>query len=58
MERQMKMLIKKVVQLSGEYLDRVIGADTPTLYYNPNGVFQNLIDHLPQLKQKYRPTPW
>lgn len=58
MERQMKMLIKKAVQLSGEYFDRLIGADTPTLYYNPNGVFQDLIDRLPQLKQKYRPTPW
>ena len=54
----MKMLLQKALDLSSEYLDRWTGADTPTLYYNPNGVFRGLIDHLPQLKQKYRPTPW
>ncbi len=54
----MKMLLKKALELTGEYFDRWIGADTPTLYYNPNGVFRGLIDRLPQLKQKYRPTPW
>ena len=54
----MKMLLKKLGQLSSEYLDRFSGADEPTLYYNPNGVFSGLIERLPQLQQKYRPTPW
>ncbi|MBD8008658.1 MULTISPECIES: YheT family hydrolase [Acinetobacter] len=54
----MKMLLKKMGQLSSEYLDRFSGADQPTLYYNPNGIFSGLIEYLPQLKQKYRPTPW
>lgn len=54
----MKMLLKKLGQLSSEYLDRFSGADLPTLYYNPNGVFSGVVERLPLLKQKYRPTPW
>ena len=34
------------------------GAEVPTLYYDPNGQVKQLLDELPQLKQKYRPTPW
>ncbi len=54
----MKMLLKKLGQLSSEYLDRFSGARRADLYYNPNGVFSRLIERLPQLQQKYRPTPW
>ncbi|MCO8045679.1 alpha/beta hydrolase [Acinetobacter bohemicus] len=54
----MKILLKKLGQLSSEYLDRFSGADLPTLYYNPNGVFSGVVERLPLLKQKYRPTPW
>lgn len=54
----MKMWLKKMSQLSSEYLDRFSGADLPTLYYNPNGLFSGVIERLPLLKQKYRPTPW
>lgn len=54
----MKMWLKKMSQLSSEYLDRFSGADLPTLYYNPNGLFSGVIERLPLLKEKYRPTPW
>ncbi|ANF81877.1 alpha/beta hydrolase [Acinetobacter sp. NCu2D-2] len=54
----MKALAKKLKDLSIDYLDQWIGADSPTLYYNPHGVFQDIVDRLPQLKAKYRPTPW
>ena len=54
----MKILLRKVLKFSEDYLDRLIGADTPTLYYNPAGVFKDVLAQLPQLTEKYRPTPW
>ena len=54
----MKMLLHKVLKYSEDYLDRFIGTDTPTLYYNSTGVFKDVLARLPQLSEKYRPTPW
>lgn len=54
----MKMLLSKMARLSAEYVDRWIGADAPKIYCNPNGICSELLEQLPQLKQKYRPTPW
>lgn len=54
----MKMLLQRVLQYSKDRLDSVIGADTPTLYYHAEGVFKDVLARIPQLTEKYRPTPW
>lgn len=54
----MNALLQKVKNLSTQYLDDVTGSEAPKLYYHPNGVFQDVLELLPQLKDKYRPTPW
>ena len=54
----MKFMINKITQLAQELLDHVIGAELPTLYFSPRGEARRMRDILPQLKQKYRPTPW
>lgn len=54
----MKGWFEKLSQVSCHYLDRLIGSDTPKLYYQPDGAFQHLTTALPQLQSKYRPTPW
>lgn len=40
----MKMLLKKLGQLSSEYLDRFSGADEPTLYYLQMVFFQDSLN--------------
>jgi uncharacterized protein len=54
----MKTLFEKMAKLSGEYIERWAGAEIPTLYYNDHGRFSGVLERLPQLKDKYRPTPW
>ena len=54
----MKVWFEKLTQVSAQYLDRLIGSDIPKLYYQPDGAFRHLSHTLPQLKSKYRPTPW
>ena len=54
----MKFMINKITQLAQELLDQAIGAELPTLYFSPRGEARRMRDLLPQLKQKYRPTPW
>ncbi|NHB57326.1 alpha/beta hydrolase [Acinetobacter sp. 194] len=39
-------------------LDQITGAEQPTIYYNVQSHSQQILSRLPQLKQKYRPTPW
>ncbi|OTG66360.1 YheT family hydrolase [Acinetobacter silvestris] len=51
-------IIHKVHQLVQSALDRVTGAENPKLYFDQQGQLKDVIDKLPQLKQKYRPTPW
>lgn len=51
----------KVNKLSGwveRVVDQVTGAEQPVLYYDQYGPTQLILNQLPQLKQKYRPTPW
>lgn len=36
----------------------MLGAEHPKVYYHPQGKIKDILDKLPQLKQKYRPTPW
>ncbi|MFB5708629.1 YheT family hydrolase [Acinetobacter radioresistens] len=52
------MMVKKLTALTRELLDQVTGAEQPKLYFDPNGKVQQVLEHLPQLKEKYRPTPW
>ncbi|QIO06069.1 YheT family hydrolase [Acinetobacter shaoyimingii] len=39
-------------------LDQITGAEQPTVYYNVQSHSQQILSRLPQLNQKYRPTPW
>lgn len=50
--------LQKLSQIAYDYLDHLTGAKLPHLYYDPHGVFQNIVPHLDSLQQKYRPTPW
>ena len=50
--------LQKIAQITQSVLDQVTGADLPTLYYQPYGEIRRILDYLPQLKEKYRPTPW
>ena len=34
----------------------MLGAEHPKVYYHPQGKIKDILDKLPQLKQKYRPT--
>lgn len=54
----MNLRFKKFSQFSVTVLDHLTGAAQPKLYYHPQGIFQNVLDGLPQLQKKYRPTPW
>lgn len=54
----MKQFIQQLGHLSAQYLERWSGAESPTLYYKPDGIFSQLKQHIPLLQDKYRPTPW
>ena len=54
----MKFVVNKIGQLVQEIVDQITGAALPTLYYDPQGEAGQVLEVLPQLKQKYRPTPW
>ena len=54
----MKFLVKKISLLAQEIVDQITGAEFPTLYFHPEGEARQMLNVLPQLKQKYRPTPW
>lgn len=53
-----KLAANRLGRLSQHWLDRLSGAEQPTLYFDPQGQAKQLIKHLPQLQLKYRPTPW
>lgn len=50
--------LNKIKVLGSEWIDSVIGAEQPKLYYSPQGQSKKVLEKLPQLQQKYRPTPW
>lgn len=50
--------VRSLTEKSLEILDQLVGADLPRLYYHPQGQLAPIIEALPRLKQKYRPTPW
>lgn len=50
--------LNKIKAFGSELFDSVLGAEQPKIYYDPNGKIKDILDKLPQLKQKYRPTPW
>lgn len=54
----MKLVVDKLNQWMLNALDKVTGAESPQLYYHPTGKIAQMIELMPQLKQKYRPTPW
>ncbi|AXY56528.1 alpha/beta hydrolase [Acinetobacter chinensis] len=51
-------ILNKFNQFTQAVLDQITGAEQPKLYYNTHGQIKHVLDHLPQLHQKYRPTPW
>lgn len=50
--------LNKIKAFGSELFDSVLGAEQPKVYYDPKGKIKDVLDKLPQLKQKYRPTPW
>lgn len=54
----MKLILKKARKASLKVLDKVTGAEVPKLYYKSDGYLKNVLEQLPQLSKKYRPTPW
>lgn len=54
----MNFIVKGLGQLLQNVVDPLIGAEQPKLYYNAMSTSQDILNRLPQLKQKYRPTPW
>ena len=50
--------LDKIKVLGSELLDSVLGAEQPKMYYDPQGKIKDVLEKLPQLKQKYRPTFW
>ena len=50
--------LAKLKVLGSELLDSVLGAEQPKMYYDPQGKIKDVLERLPQLKKKYRPTPW
>ncbi len=51
-------ILNKVSQLSQSVLDRVTGAEVPKLYFNRQGEMTEILNNMPLLQEKYRPTPW
>lgn len=51
-------VFNKIKNLSLELIDSVVGAEQPKIYYDTDGKMKDVLGKLPQLKQKYRPTPW
>lgn len=51
-------LMHKFSQKLLDTLDELTGAEQPKIYYPADGKLNALLEHIPQLKQKYRPTPW
>ena len=56
--RLKKTNLNNVRQLTQNVLDQLTGAEQPKMYFNPEGELTEVLQKLPQLQQKYRPTPW
>ena len=54
----MKFVVNKLNHFVQKVIDQVTGAEKPVLYYDAQGPTQQILKQLPQLYQKYRPTPW
>lgn len=54
----MRIDVSKVSQLLQSILDQLTGAELPTLYYDSLSPTHHILNKLPRLKEKYRPTPW
>lgn len=54
----MKFVVNKLSHFVQTVTDQVTGAEKPVLYYNAHGPTGQILKRLPQLHQKYRPTPW
>ncbi len=55
---QIEKLAEKAKQSGQALIDRFSGAALPTLYFNQQGHGSQWIQHIGQLTEKYRPTPW
>lgn len=54
----MKNVFYKFFQFTDYFLDQITGAEIPKLYFKEQGQLKNILNLLPQLQKKYRPTPW
>ena len=51
-------ILNKMNHVTQNLLDQLTGAEQPKSYYNRQGQLHEVLNKLPQLQQKYRPTPW
>lgn len=51
-------ILKQVSKITQNVLDQVTGAEQPKMYYDQQGQLADILAKLPQLQNKYRPTPW
>lgn len=54
----MNVVLKKLMHMSQAVMDHLSGAEQPKIYGQPQSPLHRILAELPQLKQKYRPTPW
>lgn len=54
----MKKLFNQVFDIADHLFEFAVGAEQPKIYAKEQGSFTHLLQSLPQLKRKYRPTPW
>lgn len=54
----MRIVVNKISQLLQSIVDHATGAELPTLYYDSLSPANHILNKLPRLKEKYRPTPW
>lgn len=54
----MNFVVKYLNQNLQKVVDHLTGAEQPKLYFDALSASQDILNQLPQLKQKYRPTPW
>lgn len=54
----MNFVVKYLNKNLQQLVDHLTGAEQPKLYFDELSASQDILNLLPQLKQKYRPTPW
>lgn len=54
----LNFVFKQTSKIARDVLDRASGAEQPKIICQSKGPIRQILDQLPQLTEKYRPTPW